>query len=297
MKRAPAVVALIFLCVPLPAKEPPSRPPIFRIARVQVFVTNLAASRDFYVKVLNHAHDCNWCEHEPDRALAVNRDQEVVLSTVPSRTLSNIIGEITFMTDNLAGLRRYLTFHKLALNKPNKPTDNYLTVIDPEGHLIAFVERPPRLEELHPNYSSAMRLFRVGFVVHNRDAEDRFYRDILGFHVYRQGRRDDTETDWVDMQVPDGTDCVEYMLDASSDASYHKRAALNHIALAVENIRTSAEQLWDDRVLPILQEPKIGRDGALQLDLYDPDGMCVELREFVPEQKANNIGPHAGQKP
>ena len=55
-------------------------------------------------------------------------------------------------------------------------------------------------------------MIHAGFVVHDRDAEDKFYKDLLGFHLYWQGGMKEGETDWVDMQVPDGTQWLEYML-------------------------------------------------------------------------------------
>lgn len=297
MNRAPAVVVLLFLCVSLFAKEPPARPHIFGIARVQIFAKDLRASRDFYVKVLNHAHDCNWCEDEPDRGLTVNRAQEIVISAPPSTTPADSIGDITFATDDIVALRRYLEFHKFTLNKPIKRKDNYLTVMDPEGHRIAFLERSAKLEELLSTLTTEMRLSHVGFVVHNRDSEDHFYKDILGFKVCPADGVSDDEANLMDLQVPDGTDRLEYILGVPPDSDPHAPGVVDRIALSIESLKSANEQLWDDRVLPILQEPKIGRDGKLQLDLYDPDGTRVELREFVPEQKTDNTSPQPGQKP
>ena len=297
MKLSRVVVALLSLSIPLLAKEPPARPHIFGIARVHIFPRDLHASRDFYLKVLNHAHGCNWCEYEPAWGLGVNGAQEIEISAPPSKTSADSTGDITFATDDLVALRRYLEFHKFTLNKPNKPKDNYLTVTDPEGHRIAFVERSANLEKLVSTYAPEMRLFQVGFVVHARDAEDHFYKDILGFKVCQQDGVSDDETNLVDLQVPDGTDRLEYILGVPPNSDPHQLRVVDRIALSVENLKSATEQLWDERILPILQEPKIGRDGKLQLDLSDPDGTRVELRELVPEQKADNSGPPPGQKP
>jgi catechol 2,3-dioxygenase-like lactoylglutathione lyase family enzyme len=70
---------------------------------------------------------------------------------------------------------------------------------------------------------------------------------------------------------------------------------MNHIALGVENIKPATERLRDDGAVPILEEPKIGRDGKWQLNLYDPDGTRVELMEFTPVKKpccSEFTGPH-----
>ncbi|MEI9967628.1 MAG: hypothetical protein WDM87_02995 [Terracidiphilus sp.] len=44
-----------------------------------------------------------------------------------------------------------------------------------------------------------------------RAAEDKFYRDLLGFRPYWWGGRDG-KTEWVSQQVPDAHDWIEYML-------------------------------------------------------------------------------------
>jgi catechol 2,3-dioxygenase-like lactoylglutathione lyase family enzyme len=134
--------------------------------------------------------------------------------------------------------------------------------------------------------------------VHDRAAEDHFYKDILGFHVYWHGGRKDDETSWVDMQVPDGTDWIEYMLNVPANADHHTLGVMNHIALGVPDIHAAEAQLrkngWTGS-----EQPKIGRDGKWQLNLYDPDDTRVELMEFTPTQKpccADYTGPHPGPK-
>ena len=44
----------------------------------------------------------------------------------------------------------------------------------------------------------------------------------------------DNETDWVAMQVPDGTDWVEYMLNVKPNADQHTMGVMNHISLGVK---------------------------------------------------------------
>jgi hypothetical protein len=56
----------------------------------------------------------------------------------------------------------------------------------------------------------------AGYVVHDRAAIDHFYKDVPGFHLYWQGGAKAGDVDWVMMQVPDGTDWIEYMLHLSA---------------------------------------------------------------------------------
>jgi catechol 2,3-dioxygenase-like lactoylglutathione lyase family enzyme len=72
---------------------------------------------------------------------------------------------------------------------------------------------------------------------------DHFYKDILGFHLYWHGGMTDDETKWVDMQVPDGTDWIEYMLNIPADADAHTRGVMNHIAIGVPDIQLAAKEL------------------------------------------------------
>ena len=82
---------------------------------------------------------------------------------------------------------------------------------DPEGNPIEFVQERPELTARHAGCrfeGHDPRRIRGD----DRDAEDKFYKDLLGFHLYWQGGMKEGETDWVDMQVPDGTQWLEYML-------------------------------------------------------------------------------------
>ena len=100
------------------------------------------------------------------------------------------------------------------------------------------------------------------------------------------------------MQVADGTDWIEYMLNVPASADHHTRGVMNHIALGVPDIKAAREQLlkngWTGS-----EQPKIGRDGKWQLNLYDPDDTRVEFMEFTPTQKpccSEYTGPHPGPK-
>ncbi len=132
--------------------------------------------------------------------------------------------------------------------------------------------------------SPGQALIHAGFIVKDRAAMDKFYRDILGFHLYWSGGMKDGETNWVSMQVPDGTDWIEYMLNVDPNADQRLRGVMNHIALGVPSVKEAAIQLEKNGV-KLTEQPKIGRDGKWQLNLYDPDMTRVELMEFTPVEK------------
>ena len=177
--------------------------------------------------------------------------------------------------------------------------DPELVAADPEGREIRFIQPDPspmnrrRAGTLRPK---PVRLIHVGFIVRDRPATEHFYKDILGFRPYWHGGMKDGQDDWVSMQVPDGTDWLEFMVNVSPDADQRLRGMMNHIAIGVTDIQAAKAQLIKNGA-KLTEEPKMGRDGKLQLDLYDPDGTRVELREFVPQQQADSAGPHPGLKP
>ncbi len=130
----------------------------------------------------------------------------------------------------------------------------------------------------------------------DRAAEDRFYKDILGFHVYWQGGMHEDEVSWVSMQVPEGTAWLEYMLNIPTNADHHTIGVMNHLALGVSNISATKDKLLTNG-WHLGEEPKIGRDGKWQLNLYDPDGTRVEFMEFTPVEKpccSSFMGLHPG---
>jgi catechol 2,3-dioxygenase-like lactoylglutathione lyase family enzyme len=170
---------------------------------------------------------------------------------------------------------------------------------DPEGHAIEFVERANGGPHDQPDPQAiSRRLIHAGFVVRNREIEDAFYKDTLGFHVYWYGGAQPGRTDWCAMQVPDGTDWLEYMLNVPAQPDARQLGVMNHISLGVENMQQTAAKLeshgWhpNDR-----EQAKIGKDGKWQLNLYDPDFSRVELMEFRPAQKpccSDFQRPHPG---
>jgi catechol 2,3-dioxygenase-like lactoylglutathione lyase family enzyme len=230
-----------------------------------------------------------------------------------------LIDEIIFATDDLAALRRYLTARTVQLSSPpppdvepstpatkdnkkattlkarEQPPETFITTLDPEGHRIGFIQLPAEAfkSQFDPR---GKRLIHTGFIVRDPVAEDRFYKDILGLHLYWHGGMKDGEDNWVDMQVPDGTDWIEYMLGVSPNASHNTLGVMNHFAIGVNDVEAAAFATKKSGI-SATEEPKIGRDGKWQLNLYDPDETRVELMEFKPTKEpccSPYTGPHPG---
>jgi catechol 2,3-dioxygenase-like lactoylglutathione lyase family enzyme len=291
-------VPLVCLCcaADVPQADAP-RPSITGIAFVVIHVSDPETSRHFYGKNLGLGVNSADCGAPDSPCFALSGSQFVAIDHGAIEPPENLITEVAFATNNVASLRQYL------LARGARPSDvtisqsgrQFIAIRDPEGHSIAFVESRPR-EIGSAALQVSARMIHAGFVVHDRAAEDKFYKDILGFHVYWHGGMKEGEDNWVDMQVPDGTDWLEYMLKVPDNATHKQLGVMNHIALGVPDIHAAQQQLikngWKGT-----EEPKVGRDGKWQLNLYDPDETRVEMMEFKPTKDpccSPYTGPHPG---
>lgn len=295
MKRTVTSLLVLLLCLSAKADEKRPRPRILGISRVEFYSSNIAAARSFYSQVLRPEGTCLWCEQIPQSPLTMllSLKQTLTLSTPPSALPPNLLYEVDFAVEDVKSMKDYLASNGVEIQKGKNKNDNSLVVIDPEGHRIGFAP-PMSTDKKEIPGLEFVRLIHAGFVVRDRPAEDKFYRDILGFHVYWHGGMKDGQDNWVDMQVPDGTDWIEYMLGVSPDASHKTLGVMNHIALGVPDIHAAEQQLIKNGWKPT-EEPKIGRDGKWQLNLYDPDETRVELMEFKPTNEpccSHYTGPH-----
>jgi len=296
-------VALVMTCW---SGGVPVRPKILGISQVRISVTNLTAARQFYSDATSMDITCHWCETSPPPAVAVfpsGQRLDVVLGDPAAH--SSRVTELAFAVDDLKLLEQLLQANKIPFQEAESIAGLPSVVLkDPEGNAVRFVPsfitvRPKVLGKqekpsTRPDASLPRRIIHAGFVVRDRAAMDKFYKDVLGFHVYWSGGMKDRETDWVDMQVPDGTDWIEYMLNVPVEADKHTLGVMNHVAIGVPDIHAAQQQLikngWKGT-----EQPKIGRDGKWQLNLYDPDDTRVELMEFTPVEKpccSEYTGPH-----
>jgi catechol 2,3-dioxygenase-like lactoylglutathione lyase family enzyme len=218
---------------------------------------------------------------------------------------------VAFTTENVVALRRYLLAQSLKPSEIQGRSDHTLsfTLNDPEGHRIEFVEhqesehqeneRQENAAAHPPETAVSHRMIHAGFVVYHRDAEDHFYRDILGFRPYWHGGMKDNETDWVAMQVPDGTDWLEYMLNQPAHMDLELTGVMNHISLGVVDMAKS-QALLESHGWKVHGEEhaQMGRDGKRQLNVFDPDYVRIELMEFKPAEKpccSDFTGPHPSE--
>jgi catechol 2,3-dioxygenase-like lactoylglutathione lyase family enzyme len=262
------------------------RPLIFGIDHVAFYTTDPDRVKKLYHGVLGLAQ-ASAIEPGGGERFMVGT-QWVGYSAAPDSGEMNRMDHVAFSTDDAVTLRRYFAAKGI---KPSGLQDfldhsKSFFVNDPEGNRIEFVERASR-SSVDPFPSAvSRRLIHAGFVVHDRDLEDHFYRDVLGFHLYWHGGMHDDKTDWVAMQLPDGTDWLEYMLNQPAHPDRKTIGVMNHISLGVNDMKNAQSLLESHGWKPHGDErAQLGKDGKWQLNLYDPDLTRIELMEFKPAQK------------
>lgn len=272
------------------AAEAPSRPPLASVSHIAVYAQDPAQSERFYV------HDLGAVKlPDPEQASGaryyVSPSQFVeVLPLPPGTTSLNRLAHIALSTPDAEKMRAYLAANKVAVPKSVSTAPDgsrWFSVTDPEGTVVQFMQPPTQLPAVPVNALSG-HIMHVGFIIHNRAHEDRFYKDILGFRPYWEGGMRDDKRDWISMQLPDGHDWIEYMVVGTpettgipADMSGKTLGILNHFSLGVPDTRVAYTLLWNgDRLQGQPEAPKIGRDAKWQLNLFDPDGTRAEVMEL-----------------
>jgi catechol 2,3-dioxygenase-like lactoylglutathione lyase family enzyme len=269
----------------------PQRPRISGIDHVTVYASDINKSRRFYSDVFGLTAGCPQYEGSEPCFLVGPANQRLLLQQAPietkKSTLKNWLAEVAFATDNLTEMRRYLLIHNVSagIAQKNSAGVEYFRVRDPEGNRIAFVQRPSNQVRYAPGSKQiSTHLLHAGFVVKDMATENRFYVDLLGFRLYWYGGFKDNGRDWYEIQVPDGPDWIEYMLNIPANADHQELGVQNHFSLGVKDVHAAASQLHSNG-LKTFDGPEVGRDGKDSLDAYDPDGTRVEVMEFTPKQE------------
>ncbi|MEO8736990.1 MAG: VOC family protein [Edaphobacter sp.] len=253
------------------------RPAITGIAFARMYTADPAASTAFYSGKLGFDQTTKaGIAH-----YAVNDSQWLEVAPLPSPAPTSRLAAVAFTTRNAAGLERYLKAHAVAIDKPLH--NGSFAVHDPEGNSVIFVQQRPASSKAVSPRATSRRIIHAGFLVHDRAAEDHFWRDILGFRPLWFGGAHDGEINYVSSQVPDGTDWIEYMLNRSPNPSPHQLGVMNHFSLGVAHMSDAVQALARNGCNgPECSKTQMGRDGKVQLNLYDPDLTRVEFMEFKP---------------
>jgi catechol 2,3-dioxygenase-like lactoylglutathione lyase family enzyme len=262
------------------------RAKITGIAYVKVKVTDVEKATAFYGGVLGLESGAAKDGNSVQASFVVNRDQRVELTKATTRDGGRIGGDWTgdrrpdededaFDGQGSSDERD----HGLA------GRDEVFETQDLEGNKIVFVEQTRDVKEAGNSAGAvSKKMLHAGFVVKNLKAESHFYEDVLGFRLYWRGGFKDDGTDWYEIQVPDGDNWIEFMLNIPPTADHKELGVQNHFSLGVSKARATAEELRA-RGAKEFDGPEAGRDGKDSIDIYDPDGTRVELMEFMPVEK------------
>ncbi|MGA2886420.1 MAG: VOC family protein [Terracidiphilus sp.] len=294
--RVLAVVLIAVSVVITGAQSAPTRPKITGISHLAIYTSDPAATDHYYREIIGAAKQPDP-ENPQGVRYAFNDTQFVEVLPLPSGAGINRLDHTAYNTDDAEGMRKYLS--SKAWKTPavvEKGTDgsSWFTVLDPEGNKVEFVQ-PPRLAKAidAPNVIGR-HIIHIGILVHSRAVEDTFYRDLLGFRPYWFGGMAEGKLDWISQQTPDSHDWLEYMLTSGpsgsgipASISQHDLGVLDHLSIGVVSVDMAYKTLAADGRLTGVHDAhtQIGKDGKGQFNLYDPDGIRLELMNFHATEK------------
>jgi catechol 2,3-dioxygenase-like lactoylglutathione lyase family enzyme len=298
--RVLAAAFLVAFFLPAAAQmpdKPLARPKITGISHLAVYTSDAAATDRFYRETVGAAKLPD--PEDPKGArYALSDTQFIEVLPLPPGAGINRLDHTAWNTEDAEGLRRYLAAKAWKTpSKVEKGADgsSWFTVLDPEGNKVEFVQ-PPRLPKtvIAPN-AIGHHIIHAGFLVHSRAVEDTFYRDLLGFRPYWFGGMQEGKIDWVSQQAPDGHDWLEYMLTSGpsgsgipANISQHQLGVLDHLSIGEYSVDAAYKTLRDgNRLTGVVNDghTQMGKDGKGQFNMYDPDGIRLELMNFHATEK------------
>lgn len=290
-----SLAAAAFSLATVAVAAQPARPSITGVSHLAVYTSNPEATEHYYTQVAG-AVKLPDPENPKGVRYAFSATQYVEVLPLPPNAGINRLDHAAFNTENAEGMRTYLAAKGWKTPaKVSRGSDGSLrfAVLDPEGNKIEFVQLPAGIKVDAP-HAVGHHIIHIGFLVHDRAKEDTFYRALLGFRPYWYGGMDEGKVDWVSQQVPDSHDWIEYMLTSGPSGSgipktisQHDLGVLDHIAIGEVSVDETYKLLVAGNRLGAVHDsgPKIGKDGKGQFNMYDPDGIRIELMNLHATEK------------
>ncbi|HTZ48735.1 MAG TPA: VOC family protein [Verrucomicrobiae bacterium] len=300
MHRAAILFCVSLLFTAYLSAQTPQRPKIYGVAYVRIKSSDFQKASETYSKILGLSTSGDSCAGVKNPCFAVNRHQHIELTHADPRTPGSWLDEVAFRTDDVPRMRAYLKSQGVTVSDIQTAANGspFIEAQDPESNRIAFiqVEKAPAPPPPSPTQVS-FRIFHAGFVVHDLPTMRHFYMDQLGFRLYWKGGfkdlppgtpEKDSDIDWFEIQVPNGDDWVEFMLNIAPNADHQELGVQNHFCLGVPNMQKALDQLHKNGLAPDSKfaddKSEIGRDGKWQFDIFDPDWTRIEFMEPTPAQ-------------
>jgi catechol 2,3-dioxygenase-like lactoylglutathione lyase family enzyme len=276
--------------------KPPARPKITGISHLAVYTSDPAATEHFYVDIIGAVKRSDP-ENPKGVRYALSNTQFIEVLPLPADAGINRLDHTAWNTEDAEAMRRYLGSKAWKVpGQVEKAADGsrWFATKDPEGNKVEFVELPEHLKPLAAPNAIGHHIIHVGFLVHSRTTEDTFYRDLLGFKPYWYGGMAEDKVDWVSQQTPDSHDWLEYMMTSGPSGtgipatmSQRTLGVLDHFSIGEDSVPQAFKVLTDGNRLGSNHDaaPKIGKDGKYQFNMYDPDGIRVEMMNFHATEK------------
>ena len=282
------------LVTPLVAQDAPKRPRITGISHAAFYVSDMAKARAFYEGFLGFQSPFAIPRKDPKEQLVwikINDRQSVELFPGSEVTPdADRLYHIAIEVEDAEAMRLYLQSKGVAVPPATgigKIGNKNYFVKDPSGNTVEVVEYLAdgwtRREQgkFLPDTRISTRMSHVGVMIGQLDAALKFYGDILGFREIWRGAKTANMLSWVNLQVPDGQDYVEFML-YDKFPTLDRVRTLHHICLEVADVE-KAGAILKTRPYPEGSKPATplatGVNGKRQINYYDPDGTRVEVME------------------
>jgi len=291
-----AVAGMAVLGVATVALTAQERPKITGVSHLAVYTSDASATDHYYRVVLGAAKQADP-ENPKGVKYAFSATQFIEVLPLPSGAGINRMDHAAFNTVSAEAMRKYLAakgWKTPASVTKGSDGSRWFAVQDPEGNKIEFVQAPANAKAPENPNAIGHHIIHVGLLVHSREAEDKFYRELLGFRPYWYGGMQDDKIDWVSQQVPDGHDWVEYMMTSGpsgtgipANMTQQTLGVLDHFAVGEKSVEEAFKVLQAGNRLEGRHDaaPKIGKDGKGQFNMYDPDGIRAELMNFHATEK------------
>jgi lactoylglutathione lyase len=195
----------------------------------------------------------------------------------------DLMYQIAYVVRDAEALRAHLAAQGFRVGEkvnPGQMKNLGLIVKDPNGYNIEFVEYTEegltRLDAgkyLSPRRIST-HMSHAGVVLRSDlAATQKFWRDTLGFEEGWRGSKDGQALSWIHLKAGSEQDTVELMLSPSTQA---------HFCLVVPDVEAALTELKKRPYFKKYSHPteiRTGINKKRQLNLFDPDGIRVELME------------------
>lgn len=287
--RLTLAIALLGV-LPLAAQQPPARPRIVGMPHVNFRVHDIEASRHFYKDFLGYSEpfDIKADGKLVMAFIKINDRQYVELSPEESPSQPRFV-HLALETDDAEALRLYVKSKGFTASEKPAARGRIRNIgtglVDPDGNRIDVTQYTADGESMRDagkdmsDNRVSKHLLHVGFYV-SKPETAHYYIDVLGFREFWRGSANGDAASYSNLMVPEGIDYVEFELGAPPTPERY--GTVYHIALEVPDMDAAVAKLNANPARKDYKGSivvKAGKNHKRQCNLFDPDGMRVELME------------------